>query len=624
MCQPFLATDQLLQPTNRTRAASQFAWLRELLAGSSEPQFVQNGNGQLQLANAAYATLPAAIASQLLGAGQSEESVEIVACPLPNGSTHWYQLTRQPVPGPAGEAWRLVTAHDTTPLHHAREAAQQTTRTQEAFLATVSHEIRTPLNGIIGLARRLQQPTSLADQTTYLGHILASAEGLLTVVNGLLDFTKLEAGQLAFEAQPFEVAAVVQAAAATVAPDAQTKHLALRVQLPADPLPVVVGDAHRLRQVLLNLLGNAVKFTAVGEVSVAVQALRYEQGQVHLQFCVADTGIGMEADQLETVFQPFAQASAATTRLYGGTGLGLAICRRLVERQGGRIWLDSQPGRGSRFFVELPLPVSDQLPVPAIAAPATPGLLSGLRVLLVEDNPVNTLLATALLHSWQTHTDHATNGEQALTLARCNPYDVLLMDIQLPLLSGLEVTARLRAAPGPNQHAPIVALTAGTLPAEAATYAAAGFTDWLLKPYHENSLYLLLARHTGRAPQPAQPAPAGASVPTPAYGFNRLGKLARDVTFIHKMQRLFVDTVPGELAQLEDAIAARSWTGAQRLSHTLKSTYGILQIDEGLRYLRKIEENLRNKPTAGALENLMRPLRQITQQLVEEFEKNPE
>jgi len=505
-------------------------------------------------------------------------------------------------------------------LNQARLAAEESAQAKESFLANMSHEIRTPLNGIIGLARlllRTDQPTSYPD---HLDSILTSAEGLLGIINDILDFAKIESGTLDLEAAPFSVEAAVQRAAKTLAFQAQAKGLQLHVRLPAAPLPVVIGDASRLGQVLLNLLTNAIKFTPAGEVTASVDVGHYAGGQVHLEFCVADTGIGIAPDKFARIFQSFAQASSSTTRLYGGTGLGLAICQRLVELQGGRIWLDSQPERGSRFFFSLPFSVSEEAPVVAELAPVVPGLLRGLRVLLVEDNAVNTLLACSLLQTWQVSTEVAADGEQALALALATAYDVILMDIQMPRLDGLAATAQLRAAPGPNQRQPIIALTANALHNEVATYGPAGFTDWLVKPYHENSLYLALAYASGRATRPA--APTAAPAAAPSYGFAGLGKLANDATFIRKMQQLFIDTVPVQLGGLEAAVASHDWEAARQVSHSLKSTYGNLQIEEAVHYVKKIEEILKKNPTSGSLLNLLRTLRLLTARMVEVFEKS--
>jgi CheY-like chemotaxis protein len=217
-------------------------------------------------------------------------------------------------------------------------------------------------------------------------------------------------------------------------------------------------------------------------------------------------------------------------------------------------------------------------------------------------------------------TEVATDGEQALALALATPYDLILMDIQMPRLDGLAATTQLRNTPGPNQHQPIIALTANALHTEVATYGPAGFTDWLVKPYHENSLYLAIAYASGRAARIAAPAIAPAAAPS--YGFAGLGKLAHDATFIRKMQQLFIDTVPVQLGQLEAAVARHDWVAARQFSHSLKSTYGNLQIEEAVHYVKKIEEILKKNPSSDSLLNLLRALRLLTTKLVETFEQN--
>ncbi|MGI4759527.1 MAG: ATP-binding protein [Janthinobacterium lividum] len=616
-------------PTSAKADKNQADLLQQLLAATPNPMCVQDEQGRLLLANDAYYQLRQLQAGQpgfeadldltLLG-GEATSSQE-EQYTLPDGSLVSYHVIRKPFARADGLRYLLTSATDITAIRQARLVAEESARAKASFLANMSHEIRTPLNGIMGLARLLLHTDRPADYPDHLDSILASAEGLLVVINDILDFAKIESGTLDLEAAPFAVEAAVQRAAKTLAFQAQAKGLQLHVRLPAAPLPVVVGDASRLGQVLLNLLTNAIKFTPAGEVTTSVDISRHAGGQVHLEFCVADTGIGIAPDKFAQIFQSFAQASSSTTRLYGGTGLGLAISQRLVELQGGRIWLDSQPGRGSRFFFSLPYTVSEEAPATATGpAPVVPGLLRGLRVLLVEDNAVNTLLATSLLQAWQVSPEVAADGEQALALALATPYDVILMDIQMPRLDGLAATAQLRATPGPNQHQPIIALTANALHTEVATYGPAGFTDWLVKPYHENTLYLAIAYASGRATRTAAAAVAPAAVPS--YGFAGLGKLAHDATFIRKMQQLFIDTVPVQLGQLETAVAGRNWEAARQISHSLKSTYGNLQIEEAVHYAKKIEEILKKNPTGDSLLNLLRALRLLTTQMVDTFEKN--
>ena len=373
---------------------------------------------------------------------------------------------------------------------------------------------------------------------------------------------------------------------------------------------------------LLNLLNNAIKFTDVGEVRVIVGIERQEDGVVHFRFSVADTGVGISPEKFEHIFHSFSQANSSTARLRGGTGLGLAICKMLLELQGGRIWVESQVGKGSQFHFTLSYPVSYEAPTRRNAPPAlVAGLLRGLRVLLVEDNAVNTLLAYALLEAWEVAAEVATDGEVALTLANAEPYDLILMDIQMPRLNGFEATARLRNEAGPNQHTPIIALTANALKTDTSTYRQAGFTDWLVKPYHENNLYLAIAHHTGRQ-QAATAAATSPELPTaaPTYNFAGLGRLANDPAFVRKMQQLFVGTVPGQLQQLGTALEQQDWPTAIQLVHSLKSTFGNLQIEEAVRYIKKSEEILKKNPEPAALLNLFRTISRIASQMIDIFQ----
>ncbi|OON67595.1 hypothetical protein B0919_17365 [Hymenobacter sp. CRA2] len=609
--------------------ARQQELVRQVVEASPSPIFVQDDTGQGLLANAAYARLRHQSVAELLAPSARPELPPAEAALLASGATvsleerhqdgavpAWYHTVKKAFAGPDGRHYLLSSSTDVTELKRARQAAEESARAKEVFLANMSHEIRTPMHGVVGLARLLKKTPVSAEQAEYLDLILSNASHLLVVINDILDFAKMEAGHLELEARPFDVAATVQDLVRPLALTAAGKGLRLRTELPPAPLPIVLGDAVRLRQVLVNLINNAIKFTPTGGITVAVTAVPAAEGAagaVQLRFSITDTGIGISPDKLEQVFQSFAQASSNTARLYGGTGLGLAICRHLVELQGGIIGVESEPGRGSCFHFTVSYPPTELAPqAPPETSPGLPpGLLRGVQVLLVEDNPVNQLLACSLLQEWQAPTEVATDGEQALQRARAKRYDVILMDIQMPGMSGLDVTAALRREAGPNQHTPIVALTANALKTDVDTYPHAGFSDWLVKPYHEHSLYLVLARNTGRS--------AAAAAPPPAYGFEGLGKLANDPAFIRKLQQLYVDNVPRQLAQLDAALRAGDWATGSRLSHNLKSTFGNLQLGEALAGVKKMEELLKKNPDANLLIQLFRGVEEVALRMSEVF-----
>ncbi|SNR91152.1 GAF domain-containing hybrid sensor histidine kinase/response regulator [Hymenobacter mucosus] len=515
-------------------------------------------------------------------------------------------------------AQQAMQALEVRRAQQACTAAEEAAKNQQAFLANMSHEIRTPMNGILGLSRLMRKGYLPDPQQEQLDIIISTAENLLSVINDILDFTKIELGKIDFEVLPFDVTTTVRDTARSLEVLAREKGLSLRTRFPDSAIPPVLGDPFRLRQVLLNLVTNAIKFTNTGQVEVAVEAYQEpDEPLVQLTFSVTDTGIGISFEQSEKIFRAFRQATSSTSRVYGGTGLGLSICKSLLELQGGRIWLESRPGEGSCFHFTLTYPVTDEASLLSAVPMLDPGLLPGLHVLLAEDNSVNKLLATSMLHSWDVVVDVAHDGEEALELASTKPYDLILMDIQMPRLTGIEAVAYLRNTPNPNRHAPIIALTANAMREEVESYPQQGFTAYLTKPYHEADLYRLVATHSGRTVPSATPAPTPTTAP--AYNFSQLGRLAHDAEFIRKMQQLFVDTVPAQLQQLREALSQANSKAAALLTHSLKSTYGSLQMEEATQCLKQLEKSLRSPTDANLHSSLLNMLSAITERTAGAF-----
>nr|WKN36544.1 ATP-binding protein [Tunicatimonas sp. TK19036] len=558
-----------------------------------------------------------------------------------DGNEQWFETTHKAFSDETVEQGFLTIKVDITQRKQDAEELLKAKKAKEQFLANMSHEIRTPVNGITGMLNLMLDTPLSAEQKKYLTSVNEATRNLRAIIDDILDISAIESGKLTMERISFRPDYQIQSAINSFRLQAEEKGLVLRHTLGTDAETIVVGDPLRLNQILLNLIGNALKFTYEGEITVSANVRQKSANEVWIDYSVSDTGIGIAKEKLSVIFDSFQQAEESTSRQFGGTGLGLAICKQLTELQGGTIKVQSKLETGTTFLVSIPYPLSQKIDLKphhlkrqkedhTIRFKA----LAGIRILLVEDNNINSIYAKNILKKLKCQVDHAENGLIALEKIRKNTYDAILMDVQMPVMDGFETTQTLRAKfSPPKSKIPVIALTANAILGDRERCLEMGMDHYIVKPFEPEQLYEILSeclpdqKNIQSIANSKEIENMNREVSSPHSSDSKsvldLDFLTSicdgDQEFMDTMIKGFIEDVPPSLGNLKQFIAEARWLDASKAAHQLKPSMQFMGLHETLENVRFIEISCKEEKHLSELSSMVLAVEKIVDAAIKEL-----
>ncbi len=566
--------------------------------------------------------------------GQLENTIQY-RMQTKSGNYTWFETSTKPIFDKKGNITNLQTSsRDITYrkkiemiLRKEKERAEMATQAKAQFLSTMSHEIRTPLNAVIGVTHLLHQNNKSPEFTKMLDTLKFSSENLLVLVNDILDFNKIESGQIIFEESEFKLSDLIKSIESSLKYKATEKNLNVYIEYDSSIPQVLIGDPVRISQILNNLTSNAVKFTHEGKITITVKKTKESNDKVQLYFEVTDTGIGIAKDKQQVVFDRFTQASDDTTRKFGGTGLGLAITKQLLSLMGSGINLESEPGKGTRLYFKLKLQKSKKTELPenkALTTDLSEVDMSGIKILVVEDNEVNQFVVSQFLESWNADVDYAINGKEALRKVAGDEYDLVLMDMQMPVMDGYTATRKIRELPDEHyKKLPIIALTASAMLEIRRKIMQSGVNDYISKPFNPKELFYKIAKHSGLSTnvdyikkESKSPSKSSESVKKTIHKAiinydNVLQITGSNEEFLKRFITVTGKSFKQFVKDYKIILAEKDYEKYRKLIHRMKPAVETLDYKE-------FEEELEN---ARTFFNLSNPDKELEQKSIKKFEK---